>query len=364
MAGKRLGLVDQPLVRQAVSDHGAGREEVRRCTTPSRPCSAPSLSEPQRLTNVTGSGPDASSTPAHAAVSAGIRALPTPDPAETSDHAAVFALRARSAPGPAERTEHSAWLGKVLRMVPEGLRRITRYHSAPMTGAWLCGPDQVEGFPGSVAFEASDDFATGLAFLDAPFVVVLGARVEAQASLHDPVQSGVRLPVAATVETPVLPSARGTLHRTDPAQRGEGRLAAQAFRVVPYRDQQSDGRVRTDTHHREQLRSVAFHEPGQAAFQVLDLFRELSDSLGQQAQGDAGGLQHRLFTVVAVLAVVGELCAGTEEFCVVQNCQFFPQVRVGTDEDGLELVDRLGAGLDRRALGEFVYPGDLHQTVA
>lgn len=42
MAGKRLGMVDQPLVHQAVSDLAAGREEVRRCTTPSRPCSAPS----------------------------------------------------------------------------------------------------------------------------------------------------------------------------------------------------------------------------------------------------------------------------------------------------------------------------------
>ena len=42
----------------------------------------------------------------------------------------MFALRDRSAPGPAERTEHIAWLGKVLGMVPEVLRRIT----APMSG--------------------------------------------------------------------------------------------------------------------------------------------------------------------------------------------------------------------------------------
>ena len=97
------------------------------------------LCEPQRLTNVTGSGPDAFSAPAHAAVSAGIRSLSAPDPAETTDHAAVFALRARSAPGPAERTEHIAWLGKVLGTVPEGLRRITRYHT-PVTN-WADSPD-------------------------------------------------------------------------------------------------------------------------------------------------------------------------------------------------------------------------------
>ncbi|WP_225839531.1 hypothetical protein [Streptomyces sp. NK08204] len=38
------------------------------------------LSEPQRLTNLTGSGPDAFSTPARAEVSVGIRALSAPDP--------------------------------------------------------------------------------------------------------------------------------------------------------------------------------------------------------------------------------------------------------------------------------------------
>ena len=70
-------------------------------------------------------------------MSAGIRALSTPDPADSTDHAAVFAQPARSASGPAERTEHSAWLGKLLRMVPDGLRRITRYHTLSPTGRTL-----------------------------------------------------------------------------------------------------------------------------------------------------------------------------------------------------------------------------------
>ncbi len=55
-------------------------------------------------------------------------------------------------------------------------------------------------------------------------VVVLGAWVEAQAGLHDPVeggvglpvQGGVGLPVAAAVEATVLPSARGTLDGLTP----------------------------------------------------------------------------------------------------------------------------------------------------
>ncbi|WP_405845534.1 hypothetical protein OG528_31710 [Streptomyces platensis] len=60
-------------------------------------------------------------------------------------------------------------------------------------------------------------------------------------------QGSVGLPVAATVEATVLPTARGTL----------------------------------DT--------------------VLDLVGKLPDSLGQQPQGHAGGVQHRLFTVLVVL---------------------------------------------------------------
>ncbi|WP_262371147.1 hypothetical protein [Streptomyces sp. WAC01526] len=59
---------------------------------------------------------------------------------------------------------------------------------------------------------------------------------------------------------------------------------------------------------------MAFHEPGQAAFQVLDLLGELPDPLGRQTQGNAGGLQHRLFTVLVVLAAVREPRAGAEEF--------------------------------------------------
>ncbi|WP_411138450.1 hypothetical protein [Streptomyces sp. C10] len=109
---------------------------------------------------------------------------------------------------------------------------------------------------------------------------------------------------------------------------------------------------------------MAFRKQGQAAIQVLDLLGELPDSLGQQAQGSAGGLQHRLFAALVVLAVVSEPCAGTQEFRIVQPSQFFPQVRVGTNKDSLELVGRLGAGLDCRALGEFVHPGYLHRSIA
>jgi hypothetical protein len=83
----------------------------------------------------------------------------------------------------------------------------------------------VKNLPVAVAFETPDDFAPSLALFDAAFVAVLGARVEEQAGLHDPVQDGVGLPVAAAVEATVLPTARGTLDRTDPTQSGQGRPA-------------------------------------------------------------------------------------------------------------------------------------------
>lgn len=69
---------------------------------------------------------------------------------------------------------------------------------------------QVEDLPGRVTFEASDYLAPGLALLAAAFVVLPGARVDAQAGLHDPVQGRVRLPVAAPVEATVLTASSGS----------------------------------------------------------------------------------------------------------------------------------------------------------
>lgn len=74
------------------------------------------------------------------------------------------------------------------------------------------------------------------------------------------------------------------------------------IRVVPHRDQQSDGRVRADAHHSERLRRVAFREQGRAVFQILDLLGELPDSVGRRTQGVAGGLPHRLFVALLVPA--------------------------------------------------------------
>ncbi|MFJ8007690.1 hypothetical protein [Streptomyces fagopyri] len=53
-----------------------------------------------------------------------------------------------------------------------------------------------------------------------------------------------------------------------------------------------------------------------------------------------------------------------EQFAVAQAGQPLPQDRVGYEQNGLELVDHLGAGPDRGILGELEHPSTLHRTVA
>src|SRR5690606_19375637 len=72
-----------------------------------------------------------------------------------------------------------------------------------------CGDDLVE-LAGDVAFEAADDLLLGLALLGASFHVGAGAGVPAQAAEHDPVEGGVGLAVAASVQAvPGGPAGRG-----------------------------------------------------------------------------------------------------------------------------------------------------------
>ncbi|MER7483931.1 hypothetical protein ABTX60_40900 [Streptomyces sp. NPDC126510] len=97
---------------------------------------------------------------------------------------------------------------------------------------------------------------------------------------------------------------------------------------------------------------MAFDELGQALVQLIDLRGELFDALGEHAQRQVGGLGHRV--LVSPTVVRGEACAGAEQLGIAQAGQLFPQGLVGDDQDGLELVDRLGTGLDRGVLGECV----------
>nr|WP_324615851.1 hypothetical protein [Streptomyces puniciscabiei] len=134
--------------------------------------------------------------------------------------------------------------------------------------------------------------------------------------------------------------------------------------VVPHGDQESDGAVRTDAHRFEQLWGVPFDEPGQALVQLIDLSGELFDALGEHAQRHVGGLGHRVLFSFSPAIGWAEGRAGAEQLGVAQARQPFPQGGVGDDQDGLELIDRLGAGLDRGVLGQLEDPGAVHRTVA
>ena len=196
----------------------------------------------------------------------------------------------------------------------------------------------------------------------AAFVVRLGARVVAQPGEDDAVQGGVGLAVAAVVEPTRAPPAGGVLDGADSAKGSKGRLGVQSLGVVSQGDQESDGAVRTDAHRHEQLGGVAFDEPGQALVQLIDLPGELLNALGEHTQRHVGGLGHRIL----VSPTVGwtEARAGAEQLGIAQARQPFPQCGVGDDQDGLELVDRLGTGLDRGVLGELEDPGAVHRSIA
>ncbi|MFI2640820.1 hypothetical protein [Streptomyces sp. NPDC018610] len=109
--------------------------------------------------------------------------------------------------------------------------------------------------------------------------------------------------------------------RTEPTGTGsdEDGVGLPVAATVSHGDQESDGAVRADAHRYEQLRGVAFDEPGQTPVQLVDLCGELLDALDQQAQGDAGGLGHGVLVVPAVFAVErAEARAGAEQLAVSQ----------------------------------------------
>ncbi|MCT9114135.1 hypothetical protein N4G69_53380 [Streptomyces mirabilis] len=77
-------------------------------------------------------------------------------------------------------------------------------------------------------------------------------------------------------------------------------------------DQESDGLA--DAHRYEQLRCVAFDEPGQALVQLIDLPGELFDALGEHAQGHMGDLSRRFLVSPAVALAEARGC-GTARGC-------------------------------------------------
>lgn len=67
--------------------------------------------------------------------------------------------------------------------------------------------------------------------------------------------------------------------------------------------------------------------------------------------------------LAVVTRTVFELRASPDQGWTLQPGQLLAQVRIGGDQDRLELIDRLRAGLDSGVLGQFEQTGALHRPV-
>ena len=73
----------------------------------------------------------------------------------------------------------------------------------------------------------------------------------------------------------------GSRYRTHPAQRGEGSLGMEAFRVAPSGDQEGRRRVRSYAEHADQRRRCRQGEAFQLGLEVVDLLTQLAVAAGQ-----------------------------------------------------------------------------------
>jgi hypothetical protein len=97
---------------------------------------------------------------------------------------------------------------------------------------------------------------------------------------------------------------------------------------------------------------------GDRCLEVVDFGGEAGDPVGQQPQGPgrgAGGIGGHTGV---------ELDASADEGGRAQPRQRLAQRWVGGHQHGFELLDGLGAGGDRRILGELEHPGPLHRSIA
>jgi hypothetical protein len=159
-------------------------------------------------------------------------------------------------------------------------------------------------------------------------------------------QGGIGASVPATVEASALGLAGGGLDRADAAQRGEGRFGAQPVGVVTSGDEQVGAGVRADAVAVEQRRGMRGDRFGQVGVEIVDFGGEVLDAARQQPQC----VQDRAVDIAGLVAT--EMGAATDQQRDTQPRQRLPQRGGSPDQDCLELVDRLRAGLDRRALGQ------------
>lgn len=104
--------------------------------------------------------------------------------------------------------------------------------------------------------------------------------------------------------------------------------------VVPGQEQGCGG-VGTDAVSLQQFGCVGVDGVGDPLVEVVDLAGEFDDPASRQSQCVCGGCRRRVG-----LARV-EAGASADEFGVAESGHRLAQGRVGTDEDGLELVEGL-----------------------
>lgn len=95
----------------------------------------------------------------------------------------------------------------------------------------------------------------------------------------------------------------------------------------------------------EERGGVRVESLGETGVEVIDPLGQVGDPVGEQAKCVRGGSGH-------VLVVACELGADADQPDRAQPAWGLAQRRVGGDHQGLELVDRLGAGLHGGGLRE------------
>src|SRR5699024_247018 len=95
-----------------------------------------------------------------------------------------------------------------------------------------CAPEDWEDFAGNVAFQAAHDLSFRLALCDSSFDVFAGAGLVVHPDEDDVVQGGVRLPVAATIESIAVRLSRGCRDRRSPGEGSEVSFTAHSLGIV------------------------------------------------------------------------------------------------------------------------------------
>src|SRR5680860_1008214 len=147
--------------------------------------------------------------------------------------------------------------------------------------------EQVVDLAGDEAFEAADDVFLGEALLGASFDVGNGRWVPAHSDDHDPVEGGVGLAVAATIETMPAGSLAGTSrNRASTAEFRERSLGVDSVGVVASGDEHFRSGVEPDPEPFEEFGSGSLGECFEPGGVDLDLFVQSEPTRRETRQRD------------------------------------------------------------------------------